>query len=587
MDKIRAQLLRRPLMAASIGTGLLYLVIAQLWPQGVFWSPDSGLKYLQMASLRWDNGLRFDIPYPGQALDPDFSAVPLGPTFYEVREGHIYVVWPLLFPILSLAFYWLLGFSGLFLLPALTGAGTVYLTGRLAERLHPGTGLWAALLVGLATPVFFYSVMFWEHVPAVFCITLGAYLALTSDEGAPGWQPGVGGAAIALAGAMRAEMYVFAAALFIAIVALYPGRARWARAVPLGVGFAVVTIPAWATNYVMNGTPLPLNAAKNFLSFSLDYLSSAGIHAIVHFLVGDSAPLEIGGIFTVAAFAVIGAFAWGRGPGRGTLLNLALLVMVGSAWAIFVVSFPSQGIFLFHGFLAISPFLIFGLLPGPRAEDDAREAARRVLAVTSGLYAVLYLVFISLASPVGPSGGALEWGPRFFLGIYPLLTALAAAALPRLLRLPDMMAARRSARALFASLAITGVAFQMLGLWEIGRELGFNQDLTARVRAMPSEPIVSDIWWVPVTMPTLFFTRPMFDIYTPEVFHSWLRRAWRSGARTFRFASAIPDARNPVLRPPWPEGIRLRPGEVERAASGLWLIQIEIEADDKGAPHTP
>jgi len=574
---------RRPILAVSVVIGLLYVTVALLWPSGVFWSPDSGLKYVQMLSLRWEHGLSFDMPYPGRALDPDFQAVPLGPTFYEIRQGAIHIVWPFLFAAMSLPFYLLLGHAGLFLLPAASGAGTVYLTGRLAERLRPGAGVWAALVLGVTTPVLFYSVMFWEHTPAVFCATLGAYLLLTARDGSSRWRLAFAGAAIAFAaGGLRAEMYVYAAGFFLAVLLLHQGRARWATLLPLAAGAVVTSLPLWALNYVTNGSPLPLNAAKNFSTVTLDYLSQNGVYAIVHLLVGGGVPFEIAFLFCVAAAVAIAVVQWTRGPGRGALLNLSLIVLAAAAWVVFAVSlppltYPTLKVFDFHGFLAISPFLVFGMLTRVRARDDAADQTRRMLALATFLYAVLYLVSISLVSVMGPNGGALEWGPRFFLGVYPLLTVLAVTSVAHLLSVPEMAATRRGLLALAATLALAGAAFQTVGLMGVARDLQLNRDLNTHVRSLPpEEPIITDSWWLPVTVPTEFFSRRMLFLTSAEQFRAWAPKARARGMRSFRMVSFTPGLRSDLLQPPWPEGIRLESGDVQQAADGLYLVQIRI-----------
>ncbi|MGH7328771.1 MAG: hypothetical protein ACREJX_10535 [Polyangiaceae bacterium] len=56
-------------------------------PSWIHWSPDCDAKFLAVKSIRWDHGLRYDVPYPGKALDPSFRAVALGDSYWDLRGG--------------------------------------------------------------------------------------------------------------------------------------------------------------------------------------------------------------------------------------------------------------------------------------------------------------------------------------------------------------------------------------------------------------------------------------------------------------------------------------------------------------------
>ena len=115
-------------------------------PTGVFWSVDSFHKHIQIESLRWDNGFRFDFPYSSRRWDPAGEFAPLGPTFFHVKDGELRLVWPLPFFLASYPFYRAFGANGLYALPILSGALVVWLTGTTAERIRAGRGLIAAFV---------------------------------------------------------------------------------------------------------------------------------------------------------------------------------------------------------------------------------------------------------------------------------------------------------------------------------------------------------------------------------------------------------------------------------------------------------
>ena len=60
-------------MPLSIAAAVLVLAIyaAALWvmPKGGFYSPDEGAKFIQLNSIDWHDGLRYDIAYGGRDID--------------------------------------------------------------------------------------------------------------------------------------------------------------------------------------------------------------------------------------------------------------------------------------------------------------------------------------------------------------------------------------------------------------------------------------------------------------------------------------------------------------------------------------
>jgi hypothetical protein len=71
---------------------VLCVAIVASWPAMTFWSPDCAAKFLQMASIRFDPGLRIDAPYVGRSFDPALLAPPLEPMYFDVRGGELRMV---------------------------------------------------------------------------------------------------------------------------------------------------------------------------------------------------------------------------------------------------------------------------------------------------------------------------------------------------------------------------------------------------------------------------------------------------------------------------------------------------------------
>src|SRR5215470_202956 len=155
-------------------------------PKGAFWSPDEGAKYIQLHSIEWLDGLRYTIAYGGERIDPTFEFYPARCRFEDIYpmpldDGRVKFHWPIWFPLASRAPVALFGLTGLYLLPLLGGWLIALLAGQLSRAWDRRLAPFAILAVGLATPVAFFSLTFWEHTLAT-ALALGA-LAIV----AAGW----------------------------------------------------------------------------------------------------------------------------------------------------------------------------------------------------------------------------------------------------------------------------------------------------------------------------------------------------------------------------------------------------------------
>jgi hypothetical protein len=188
-----AERTQRWIVLAAWASVLLVYVLSLLgMPRHVFWSPDEGSRLLQAKTLRFDDGFSHALPYPGERLDPDlrFYAHRRGArierSLYPVRDGAgaFHFHWAPWFPLLSRLPLELFGVTGVYVLPLLAGWLTAVLSGRLAAAIDPSLEVPAVLVVGLATPIYFYSLCFWEHTVAA-ALSLCAVLLFARRGGTP------------------------------------------------------------------------------------------------------------------------------------------------------------------------------------------------------------------------------------------------------------------------------------------------------------------------------------------------------------------------------------------------------------------
>jgi len=563
------------LLAACAFVALAYVAIAHAAPYAN-WSPDSDLKEVQIESLRWDGGLRWDLPYAARPLDPSMAHVPVGPSFYELRDGKLFLVWPLLFPLLSWPFFRLLGASGFVVVPLVAGVAITYFTGRTSEVLRRGSGALAALVVGLATPLLVYSTLLWEHTLAVLGGTIAMWALVTQRVRPSSARLVVGGAALGIAaGAVRADVYTFAAALVGAVVLVEHGRARVRVLATFGGALLAASAVCWSFNVATTGHPLPLNAAKNFSTLMTTYFEGHQSVPLGDLAVGMQSPPMLVELCVAATVGVL-AVDRSRRP-RAFLLALAAFAV-----ATFLVArmraVRLDDVTAFHGFLATAPVVVLGLLR-ERDDEPERGGAARTLWLGGVLYVALYFAAISLTTPFGPNGGGVEWGPRFFLSSYPLFTVLAVRNAGRIAeRLATR--ARLGFGALAAVLVLTGAWMNRIALRVVHGELAVRVALRHDLDVSAPLPLVVDVWWMGPTMLSHFEGRQTlyFELDQAASFDAWLRSRAQLGLREIELVSFIRPEEHPFLAACRDGRTSCKVQEERQGAQTAWLSRVSVDA---------
>jgi len=157
-----------------------YLLIANLRPAGYFWSIDEGGKYIYMQSTILIKDPTAPIQYPFREIDP---AGEFPPFFFRIQKGdQFYTWWQPGLALLTIPFYLLFGAYGIYVLPAISGGLTIGLAGSIAYKVSNNRWgpTFVTLIAGIATPVAFYSQMFWEHTLSTAFLMGCLYLIILS-----------------------------------------------------------------------------------------------------------------------------------------------------------------------------------------------------------------------------------------------------------------------------------------------------------------------------------------------------------------------------------------------------------------------
>lgn len=165
------------ILLAGISLSLFLLLQT---PDGVFYSGDSGIKYLMVKqAAAGKSPLLMDIPDTMSREEIlglwETGYFPYAPPFlYPVPGGNMFG-FPPLFAWITAPFFLLLGFKGLYMIPLLSLWILWYRWIILGNflKFSPAViswGLWALIFT---TPLTLYGNMFWEHIPGVLLIFFG------------------------------------------------------------------------------------------------------------------------------------------------------------------------------------------------------------------------------------------------------------------------------------------------------------------------------------------------------------------------------------------------------------------------------
>jgi len=216
------------IVAALVAVVAVALIATQ--PRNVFWGPDSGNHYLQLRTFLQTGGIAIDdAPRAGHHF------VPYG--------HHIFSFYSPALPLAASPFFALLGDWGLFVLPLTGTLAIVILLSFVLERDY----ILMTIAAIFATPLLWYTLVFWEHTLAV-ALALAAYVLVTRERMV------LGGLMAALGVVFREEGYVMIASVAIGLILTRR------RVFPFLGGALIGLVPLWIVNWLTFGHPLGLHA---------------------------------------------------------------------------------------------------------------------------------------------------------------------------------------------------------------------------------------------------------------------------------------------------------------------------------------
>lgn len=544
---------------ASIVVLAVYLLVLWALPLDVFWSPDEGAKLLQMEAMTLDNGFRWQIAYPGQRLDPAFDFYPSWNVYPQLSEDcTARAHWPIWFGLFSLIPYRLFGIPGLYVLPLVGGLGTAALSGLLTRRFRPALAPLAILLVGLASPVVFYSVLFWEHTVVTFLGLLALWQLLRLPDRQHPWVVvAIAGVCLLLASALKSEMVVYSLCLVVAtvlVLARYHRRQSWvwmkaavkqdrwramAAVVALVALFWVLffsqtvweqpTATACDTGRSVEqpgsgSMPRSLQTQIRWAIYRLETLPSVAVALERSWFSAVDAPhsLQSGWIgFLGVCMCMLGGVLFRLPAGRWLLLVGAGLVIAATHQILF---YPDRyrfihALFLPAPFTALASLFVLVVLRQRRYDSSLLFLMTMSYLLLGTLMIIARGAYVAYTHP--------EWGARYLLPLYPLLIVCALLGIDEASRRIRAAGPSASLRyptwflLLVVMLVGQGAAFAWRGVSELQQS---KQDLSAYQAAISQEarPVVTNLPWLPSALAAYYITHEMYVLNEEHGMNQWL-----------------------------------------------------------------
>lgn len=503
--------IRSPLLWVGVFFFIFYLGWISLYPPEIFWSLDEGGKFIHLKNIIATGNLSTSIHYPGGILDPKLEFVPL--FFWSKINNEVYSWWAIGFPMVTIPFYRLFGWIGLYIMPAGFGAISSVLSGMIFRYLKPQYkwgSILVAVIVGIATPITFYSTTFWEHTVSSGLFLGGVLVILYAWKRQQYAWLFLAGALLSLATYFRTDTSVLFAGILVAFLII-----RWRWTIIVGLGYFFSSIPWLLVNFVLTGDIFSRRELFNVISLKTSLFPAVretGWWFIPYMLF--NAP-KIGAfsipkiILAIATMAVILAviFSVFLKKKRWGIFSLYVLIIAISGW----VLFQSQGYRSVHGALLIAPHVIFSIGYFFKKENFRNSPFPLMVLGMIIMYAIIYTLKGWVAA------GGLQWGPRYLIIFYPLLTVAAMITI-----IDDYFSMKRQLFLMaFGVAVIIGIGFQIRGMVSALQTRQYYEQTRVTVDNLPTKIIATDCPWLSMVMPEVYFDKMIFTVEDSDRTH-WM-----------------------------------------------------------------
>lgn len=518
----------------------VYLITLAMLERDAVWVADNGNKLIQLKGILRSGYRDYSIELKGSEIDPGLQYSPIQPPFGAIKEYRLYSIFSPVFATISTFPYRALGSWGLYIIPSLSTVIMLLGLVRILGLFGAGAAarVYAVIIAGLCTPVWFYSVVFWEHSTAG---CLGIWSILFCLRFARGGRPrNLIAAAVlaALAAYFRDEFYVFGALLLI-VTAAYAKGSRYRAGLAFLAVLVLSFLPLWLFQWWATGEPFGFHLETHLLSTAGVLRHIMDRPRVLYYLFAAASARKWLSIILTLPYVLLFILT-PRISGRrfgGAVPALSVIALI-SSFFVFRCHFQSDMtitcIATANSLFPAAPILLLALVRRKDAEGPAGSARLRRMVLTISLgYALLY----GLTAPLMGSWG-IHWGNRLLFILYPLLAILCGVNLADWRG--DIGPGFNWRVVPVAALVVLSLAAQVYSIDILERKKRFNHEINQQAARHPGCPVVTDVWWVGQELHTQFYERMMFRVTSFDEYARLLRQLSASGHDRVLFVT--PDA---------------------------------------------
>lgn len=473
---------RRRETVTVIALASLYLVLWTVLPKPSFWGLDNGFKFQGSKAFAETGSIH--VPYTGIDFDPKGEYRPMVFPFGVIRDGEQIPVFSPVFMILTGIMIKIFGSIGAFILPLLGGWATLLAAWYMWIRYRAKRdGRIFLIVLGLGSPLLFYSMTLWEHSWAMALATLSVALLGRGIE----WRKSpvhiesfLSGLLLAVATALRTEALLWA--LIMLLLWRYTDRnwrSFWRYFAGLLIGIPIIVL----INFLTTGEPFPLHLTTNLFTSQTTSFQSVLItrakNIFVALMEGFRSPHW--SVIGLIPLLIIGLWSdWRREKNHWKWIAPGAF----AAWSGYIyVAFTSANRAGYTsrcgGLFWVIPFIVLSIL---YLRGERRKFWRMIW-----MGAYLYLIFALIFSPYTRG---VHWGPRFVLLVIPFLLMIASTRAQR------WWQRYKPARPIVVLLLLMSIVNQLYSYVVLYEQKSTTAAMNEWVCDLGPDPVLTPIFWL-------------------------------------------------------------------------------------------